>query len=578
MNPAPDEVSRLLEGALAAFRRDDAAESWHLARQAAELLPDSYDTRNMAGTAALSAGDLEAAIAHFAAAVRLAPDPAAQAANWLGSGRARLGLGETEQALAAFHRGLSLAPNWLPLKTDAAIALQELGRYQEVEALAREILTAQPDNAQAQAILGASILKQDRFEEARSLLAPLRNHPLVGLEARHHLATMRKIEGDIDGALADIRALLKEAPRFPAWAELAQLKRFSHHDDPDFQHLLARKSALDTAPSIERIDLLFALGKAYDDLNEHEQAIACLSEANRLEGVRKPYTPEVDEARMTRIAELFQRDFIHAFPEAGLTGLHPVFVISMPRSGSTLTEQMIAAHSSVQGGGEIGHFARVATELSLRWGARADFPDLDPQIANTDLRSAARAYRDLTAKLTLLHPHFTDKSLQNFLYIGLIRMMLPDARIVHVRRHPLATALGVYRQRFAQAVRYSYRLEDFVRYYRAYAKLMAHWRATLPEAFIEVFYERLVDHPEAELRRIFAYLDLEFEPTVLDFHRLARPIHTASLVQVREPLNRAGLARHEHYRDLLAPVAEELAEEIALYENELAAANGSTSE
>lgn len=578
MNKMDKMGEHLIEEALAAFRRDDAAESWRLAQQATKQMPDSYDAHNIAGAAALSAGVFRSAIVHYAAAIRLISDPAIQAVNWLGVGRARMGLGELEPALVAFRRGLSLNPTLLPLKIDTAMALHALGSHQEAEVLARDVLKSQPGNPHCLVILGASLLKQDRFEEARTLLLPLQNHPVVGIEARHHLATMRKIEGDIDGALADIRALLEEVPNFPAWAEFVQLKKFSNRGDPDFQRLHLRELELKTANSMERIDLLFALGKAYDDLAEPEQAIEYLREANRLERVLKPYTPEEDEARMTRIAELFRREFITAYPEAGLRGLNPIFVISMPRSGSTLTEQMIAAHSKVRGGGEIGHFAQVATQLSLKWGTRDDFPKIDSRIAVSDLREAAQTYSNLTTKLALLHPYFTDKSLHNFLYVGLIRMMLPDAHIIHVRRHPLATALGVYRQRFAQAVRYGYNLEDFARYYRAYSQLMDHWRATVPEGFIEVFYERLIDHPEQELRRIFEYLNLKFEPDALNFHRLERPVHTASLAQVRQPLDRSGLARHTHYQSLLAPLAEALVGEISIYESELSATKTSSQE
>ncbi len=571
---APGEAERLIDAALAAFQREDAAESWRLARRAAAALPDSFDARNMAGTAALAAGDPAAALAHFDAAVRLAPTSTAQAANWLGGGRARLGLGQPEQALAAFRRGLSLAPHWPPLTTGAAMALQELGRYEEAEVLAREVLGKQPDDAQTRVILGASLLKQDRFQEARDLLDPLTTDPQVGFEARHHLAMARKITGDLKGALSGVRALLDEAPDFPAYSDLAQLQHFKSSDDPDFVRLAAREQELERLAPPERIDLLFALAKAYDELGDSERASRYLVEANRLEAIRKPYSPEEDEARMARIAELFDADFIHAYPGAGLTEVRPIFVISLPRSGSTLTEQMIAAHSAIRGGGEIGHFARVATELSLKWGTREDFPRIEPQAAVADLREAARRYRELTARLTLLQPRFTDKSLQNFLYIGLIRMMLPEARIVHVRRHPLATAFGLYRQRFAQAVRYSYDLDHIVRYYRAYERLMRHWRETVSEGFIEVFHEALVTRPEPELRRVFDYLDLEFEPACLEFYRLNRPVHTASLAQVRRPLESAGLTRHENYRDLLAPVATALAEPIAAYERELAQALG----
>ncbi|MGH6716911.1 MAG: sulfotransferase family protein, partial [Bradyrhizobium sp.] len=325
-----------------------------------------------------------------------------------------------------------------------------------------------------------------------------------------------------------------------------------------------------TAPPSARSDLHFALAKAWDDVGDIAQASAQLRAGNRLEREHIRYDPDENEARMRRITELFTRDFIHRYEDAGFVGIAPVFVISLPRSGSTLMEQMLASHSQVQGGGEIAHFSRVATALSLNWGARSDFPDIAADAARTDLRESGREYARLTARLRLFSPHFTDKSLVNLLYVGLIRMMLPEAKIVHMRRHPLATALGLYRRRFTRAIGYSFDLDDIVRYYRAYTRLMAHWREVAPEAFVEVFYEELVADPERELRRVLDYIGLAFEPACLEFYKLERPVRTASVIQVRRPLDQSGLARHERYRELLAPVAEGLAEEITAYERALA--------
>lgn len=559
----------LFEKALAAFQRDEADQSWHYAKQAAEATPDSFDVQNLAGAAALSAGAYESAIHHFACAVRLAPTPQAEAANWLGSGRAWLSLARSDRAYTAFRRGLSLAPNWPPLQTGLATALNDLGRHAEAEAMARSALQANPKDVVAQVILGASLIQQDQFEEAAELLEPLANDRFSGLQARNYLALLRQVSGDLDGARKRLREILDDAPDFPAYAQLSQLKRFTSRDDSDLIRLESRLEKIDELVPPEQVDTLFALAKAYDDLGEVEKAKPLLIRANNLESINKPYQKEQHEGRMARIEKLFTEEFIHAYPDAGLKELRPIFVVSLPRSGSTLIEQMIASHSKVCGGGELGHFARVANALSLKWGARKDFPNIDPVAAANDLREAGDRYRDLTARLTLLHPYFTDKSLENILYVGLIPMMLPDAKIVHIRRHPLATALGLYRQRFAQAVRYSYDLDHIASYYKAYTRLMDHWRQVASKNFIEVFQENLVAHPKAVLTDIFDYVGLEFEPHCLDFHRLQRPVHTASAAQVRRPIEEVGLTRHERYADLLAPVSDALAKEIAQYEDDL---------
>lgn len=561
------DAHNLLDKAQAAFNRDDAAQAWQFACQAVKLLPKSFDAQSFAATAALSAGELSIAVQHFSLALKLAPSIAAQATCWLGSGRAWLQLGDPERAHKAFRRGISLIPEWPPLLTGLATALLDLGRTKEAEETARKALSGNPQDKRAQVILGATLIKQDRFSESNKLLGPLREDSQVGVEARHYFAMSRMISGDIEAALSEIRRLIDDNRCYADYSHLAQIVSFTSKEDPDFLRLSAREAELADIQGPQRLDLLFALAKAYDDIDETDKACRYLREANALEAIRKPYDPAGDEKLMAQITRLFTSDFVRKYSQFGITGLQPIFVISLPRSGSTLLEQMLAAHSAVNSGGEMEYLSRIANGLSLKWGARDDFPDIAPEDAAIDLRQAAALYKNRTTRLTLFHSKFTDKSTQNFLYVGLIRMLLPGAHIIHIRRHPLATALGLYRQWFAQGVRYSYDLNSIARYMKAYSELMEHWRESLPGEFIEVRYENLVTDPKQQLQRIFEYLDLEFEPGCLEFHRVKLPVHTASQVQVRKELDASRLERHKRYSKLLAPVEHYLKKEIADYED-----------
>lgn len=560
--------SASFEQALEAFRRNDALQARYLAEQAAQEQPEDAKSRQLAGVAAMVSGDIEGAITWFKEVIKLSRSNEENAYAWTGIGRCHLNLEHFKQARACFHRALALMPDLPTACAGMAYALAALGQYREGEAIARKAQSLGDGSVDILCTLARTLIAQDRLEEAeQSLNAALMQDP-QSAEANILQANLRKVRGEMGEAEATYREVLERMADAPAWTQLAQMKKFREHDE-DIKRMEAQLALTETSSPSVRSDLLFALAKAYDDLGDAERAFSYLEEANRLQRPLFDYDPQPDEARMKRIADLFTPEFINKFPDGGQKEVKAIFVVSMPRSGSTLMEQMLSSHQQVNGGGEIEHFARVATELSLKWGADPNFPNLDATAAAADLREAGRRYGELTTSLRLFQTWFTDKSLANFQYIGLIQMMLPDARVIHMRRHPLATALGIYRQRFARGIAYSYDFDHIARYYRAYSQMMAHWRRTCPDAFIEVFYEALVANPEHELRRILDYLDIPFDPAVLEYYRSERPVRTASLVQVREPLSTAGVERHKRYRKHLAPLEKALSEEVASYEQEL---------
>lgn len=566
-------VSQLRQQAFEALEGTDAERAWQLASRLAASDADNYESRQLAGATALDALHPVEAITHFVAASRLAQRPDLTAAAITGIGRAHLLLEDALQAEAAFRRALSLRVEFPPALAGLAEALGQQGRHEEAEQAARRALELGVDITSVHLALTHALMGLDRLDEAEATLRRAREldpeHPAVRFAA----GGLAKFRGQLDEARRIYGEVLEAFPDYPGYGQLAALKTYGA-EDPELEALEQRLARLPgDGDFAARVDLHFALAKMYDDAGLPGKAIPHLRAGNEMETARMRYDVEAAEERMRRFARLFTRERVTRLgEEAGMRSLQPIFVVSLPRSGSTLTEQMLASHSQIRGGGELRHFTQVANALGLRWGSRSDFPDVDPDDARNDLREAAREYASLTASLRLVHPRFTDKSLSNFFYIGLIRMMLPDAHIVYVRRHPLATAFGLYRQQMGRGTGYSSDLGQIVRYYRAHAALMQHWRETVPEAFIEVQYEALVCEPERELRRIFDYLGLEFEPQCLEYYSLDRPVRTISLAQVREPLNRRGLTRHESYSELLQPVATELAEEIAAYEAELAAA------
>jgi len=280
-----------------------------------------------------------------------------------------------------------------------------------------------------------------------------------------------------------------------------------------------------------RIELNFALGKSHDDLGETDSAFACWATANRLLRQTLPYDEAATMHRFDAITEQFSASAIAELQSQGLAGPRPIFIVGMPRSGSTLVDQILASHPSVAACGEID-----TLEMALqRHGARG-------------LRAVAVAY---LAELRRLRPgvaRCTDKMLGNCLHVGLIAAMFPDARIVHVRRDPLDTCLSNYSRLFVESHPYSSDLAELGRYYRRYIDLMAHWRAVLPEGrMIDVTYEELVQDLPGQVRRLLVFLDLPWDSRCLAFHETERFVRTASQGQVRQPLYRNAVGRWHRY-------------------------------
>lgn len=562
----------LLERAIAAMDAGDAERAYPIAMALCEAAPTDFQPHQLAGLAALDTSQPTRALQHFAQAVRNASSPALAAAAWCGIGQAHMLLENPENAEAAFRRALSLAPTFGPAMSGVAEAIVRMGRHFEAEQAGKRALELGVTDPRLHVALGYAYLGQERLDDAETEFRAAIALDPEAPEPQFGLGTIAKVLGRMDDANSIYRRVLTRVPDYPGYDQLAGLKKFTPEDE-DIVWFESRFAELaPDASRAARADLHFALAKAYDDTGNIAQAVRHLKLGNELERERISFDPENDERRTQRIIGFLNRQFLENYMSYGLTGVRPVFIVSLPRSGSTLTEQMLASHSQIRGGGELGYLARVATELGALWGARPDFPEMDITESATQLRDAAREYARLTAALRLVQPYFTDKSLNNYLYIGLIRAMLPDARIIHVRRHPLATALGLHRQRFARGIGYSTDLGLIARHYRDYTRLMDHWRATVPEAFIELHYEALISDPEREIRRILDYLELEFEPACLEFYKLNRPVRTASVTQVRRPIDERGLVRHERYESLLRPVAESLREEIAAYEADLAQA------
>jgi hypothetical protein len=350
-----------------------------------------------------------------------------------------------------------------------------------------------------------------------------------------------------------------------AWWGLANLKTYRFSD----AEITSMRQA-EAAPGItasQRYHLCFALGTALEDRGEYAGSFEYYRRGNQLKRAEQPFRPEVVETEVRLQRQICTRELFesHRRPGSALPG--PIFIIGLPRSGTTLLEQILASHTQVEATTELGLLPRLVQDLQ---GHRHDNTDPHYPRILTSLSAAelARLGADYLANAQvhrrLGRPLFIDKNPNNFRHVGLIRLMFPKARIIDARRQAMACCFSNFRQLFAIGQRFSYDFDHLARYYRCYRQLTQHWDAVLPGAVLHVQYEHLVDDLEGGVRRMLEFCELDFEPACLEFHRTHRSIETASAEQVRSPLNRHGLDQWRHYepwlgplRSALGPLAEE---------------------
>lgn len=459
-------------------------------------------------------GDFRTAIEHCRRAIELGPR---LPESHLHLGNSLLALNALYEAEAAYVAGLEIAPAHAALHTAHAMAERALGRLADAEASARRALALRPDAADTLALLGSLAIDHGRFDEAEDLL-------------RKALG----IDPELPEALASLAALRKMSPDVP-WRDAAE-------------RVLARGLSVAHA-----INLHHALGKYYDDIDDPAAAFQHHRRGNELaRGSRPGYDRAEMTQRVTRTLAAFDRHVLAALRSGGLGSERPVFVVGMPRSGTSLTEQILASHPEVHGAGEL-----------LYWIFAADAE----RAATAEKRAATiaglgRAYLEGLAAQAPAASRVVDKLPVNFRNIGLIHAALPGARFIHVERNALDTCLSIYFQGFSAAHLYATDFGDLAHYYREYRRLMAHWRAVLPpQTLLEVRYEDLVDDPEGWSRRMLAHIGLPWDPRCLEFHRTHRPVLTASNWQVRQPISKSSVDRWRRYERFIGPLREALGDD-----------------
>ena len=566
-----------LDGAVGAYRR------------AVTIAPDMAEAHYNLGRALEEQDDIEEAAASYRRAVA-ADGSHAQAHLNLGSLLHRQG--DAEGAVASYRRALEIAPDMAVAHINLGNVLAEQGKLGEAEDAFRRAVAAAPEDAAAHVNLGDILRVRGRVDEAIAScrraceLAPEAARAYLGLgtalvekrlvdEALESYRRALAIEPDYPEAHYNIGVCLREQGKFEAAAQaleralelqpglssaLVSLATLRTHRRGDRQIArLQERLAAEGLSEQERADLNFALAKIYDDLGGYDQAFAHYEIANELKDAELGFDGAAHEADITRLRETFDAAFFERRKGWGVASELPLFIVGMPRSGTTLVEQIIASHPQVWGAGELRKMHQIVDSLPGRLADHTPYPEcvalMDPAIA----KQLAREYLDFVRDLSAEAVRVSDKMPHNFLRLGLIAVMLPRARIIHCRREALDTCLSCYSQNFASPYDFAYNLTSLGLYHRQYERLMAHWRAVLPVPMLELQYEELVADQEGVSRRLVAYCGLEWDDRCLDFHENQRPVRTASQWQVRQPLFTSSVGRWRNYEKHLGPLKTALA-------------------
>jgi tetratricopeptide (TPR) repeat protein len=470
-----------------------------------------------------------------------------------------------DAAASLLGRVLELAPEYTAARRDYAAVLMELSRFERARDEIDRLLAAEPDDpalktlrATATAGLGQHVEAEAAFREA------LRASP-DDADLHVSLGHTLRSTGRVPEAIAAYRRAADLRPSFgDAYWSLANLKTY-RFGDAELTQLRAALAGPDLQP-LDRYHLCFALGKALEDRGEYAESFHCYALGNRLKRAESLYRAEITEENTRRQRKICTQEFFASRRGWGAPEPDPIFIVGLPRSGSTLLEQILASHSAVEGTQELIHLPQIVQRLRPR------YPRALAELAAAEVRRLGRQYLAETRIYRTGKRFFLDKMPNNFRHLGLIHLMLPNARIIDARREPMACCFSNFKQLFAVGHEFTYAIADIARYYRTYLELMAHWDHVLPGRVLRVQYEDVVGDLEGSVRRLLAFCELEFEPGCLEFHRNPRLVHTASSEQVRRPLNAESLAHWRHYEPWLTPLAEALGDAVHRYREPVPAA------
>jgi tetratricopeptide (TPR) repeat protein len=535
--------------------RKDKAGAIARYRQILALQPQHLEALNNLGAVLTEDEQYEEAVTTLRTALQLKPTYAEAHSNL---GNAFVAMEEYDKATAAYSEALRLRPEYAEAYQGLARVWQEQDRLEEAEAAAEKALELSPQKPEIIALLASIYTNQgctdkamQAYDEALALDDSL-------LRAHIGKGTLLMEIGQLEAAeQSHLRALAIDPDSLPARVALTQVRK-TRVGDSNLAELEKTAQDIDGMSRNKAMSLHFALGKCYDDTGDSDKAFPHFLAACRLKRSQIQYQRADTESLVSQLIAFFDAGRIRQLGGGGHGSTVPVFVLGMPRSGTTLTEQIIASHPEVFGAGELPDLLAVAHSTDVP-DQNLYYPRSLADCDSNDMTRLGRQYVDGLLQRSSGSSRITDKMPSNFFAVGLIHLMLPRAKIIHIMRNPVDTCISGFSKMYNRGQLYSYDLGELGHYYRQYARLMDHWRHVLPAgSMLELQYEDLVANSEAQARRLIDYCELEWNDICLDFHNTKRSIRTASVTQVRQPIYQSSVLRWKRYEQYLQPLLEEL--------------------
>ena len=557
---AAPEVHQAWDGmGLTAYQMKNYQTAKGFFEKALALKPDAGTYHLRYGVVMRALGDSKAAVQHYTKARDLEPELPGLHGNL---GNAYRDLKRYKEAIEAYRQAVADNPDAAGAHLNLAMGLSDAKRFDQALVSLERALELDPDSASIQRELGNIYQELRRHDEAIACYRKAIELDPEDHATRHNLATVLQTLGHLEEAEETYRQALAIRPDFfGSLRQLASVKKFKGNDEEVAAIEQALKS--DSMSEEERIDLYFALGKAYDDSKQHERAFRQLQSANQLHRKTLNYDKDKNTQFIDRIMATYDKAFFKNRGGFGSQSERPVFIVGMPRSGTTLTEQIISSHPQVHGAGELMKMHQISSDLPQRLKVDLKYPEAVKLLDKENALAAAQDYLDYLDEHDQEALRVTDKMPFNYRLMGFLALLFPKAKIIHIRRNPLDVCLSCYFVKFKEHLDFSYNMVELGHYYRDYMRIMDHWRRTLPVTWMEIRYEELVANQLAESKQLIDFCGLEWDERCLEFHRNKRPVLTASSWQVRQPLYSSSSGRWRNYDRYLGPLKEVLTDYLA---------------
>jgi len=464
--------------------------------------------------------------------------------------------GRGEDAEVLLERAVEIAPDFVQALLDLGQLRKEEDRYGEALDCFDRVLALEPTHPQAHFLRAGTLARASFTHEAVDAYRRCLELRPTHLGARLGLGHVLKAVGDYEGSVASYDACIRQAPDFgETYWSLANLKTY-RFDDATIAEMEKRTASGNVQSDV---NFLFALAKAYEDRGDYERAWDAYRRGNEKQRAEVAYDPVQTEVMNDRLVAAYDEEFMATRRDAGNLDAAPIFILGLPRSGSTLLEQILASHSQVEGTAELPYIGRLATSLNRNRSTGMNYPEAMRELAPANLCALGAEYLALAS----MHrrsgaPRFIDKMPNNFPNAAFIAAILPNAKIVDARRHPLDACLSNYRQLFAKGQAFTYDLTEIGEYYLQYQRMMDHWARVMPGRVLTVQYEEVVADFEAQVRRLLDFCGLPFEEACLRFYESERPVRTPSAEQVRQPIYDRSVGHWRHYEKYLGELIDVL--------------------